>query len=149
MLAAASGISTSDRPDSVPINSCFVLVTVATLLVFPVSAQSPIGDEEIRSAFVGKAACPPQPWPVGFGPFEFRADGAFVRIQDTGSLYGRYTIADGRICVTLSDSSAPSFCLDVLKDGTQYFLRDLSPPLPATPPGPFPVTPCPLPSAAR
>jgi len=98
---------------------------------------------------VGKAACPPKPWPVGFGPFEFRDDGAFVRIQDIASLYGRYGIADGRICVTFSGPLPPNFCFDVLKEGTQYFFGYNSPPPPATPSSPFPVEPCPSPDDAR
>ncbi len=73
--------------------------------------------------FVGKAACPPEPWPVGFGPYEFRADGAFFRKQDLASLFGRYAIADGRICVTLSGPAPPNFCLQVLKDKAQYLFR--------------------------
>jgi hypothetical protein len=127
-----------------------ILITgVATLLAAPASAQSPVDDSEIRATFVGKAACPPKPWPVSFGPFEFRADGVFVRVQDIASLYGRYAIADGRICASFSGPSPPNFCFEVLKDGAQYLFRDVSPPVPDTPRPPIPVTPCALPDDPR
>jgi hypothetical protein len=124
-----------------------LIAAAATLLATPASAQSPVADNEIRATFVGKAACPPKPWPVSFGPFEFRADGVFVRIQDIASLYGRYAIADGRICATFSGPSPPNVCFEVLKEGTQYFFRDVSPPAPDTPRPPIPVAPCDLPDA--
>jgi hypothetical protein len=126
-----------------------ILIAAATLLAAPAAAQSPITDDEIRAAFVGKAACPPKPWPVSFGPFELRADGVFVRVQDIASLYGRYTIADGRICATFSGPSPPNLCFEVLKDGGQYLFRDVSAPVPDTPRPPIPVTPCALPDGPR
>jgi hypothetical protein len=110
----------------------------------PGAAATPVGDDEIRAAFVGKAACPPKPWPVGFGPYEFHADGEFVRAQDLASLYGRYTISGGRICVTSAGNSPPDLCLAVLKEGDQYFFRDDTPPVPAPPRLAFSVTLCPL-----
>ena len=122
---------------------------VTALLATFAFAQSPVGDDEIRAAFVGNAACPAKPWPVSFGPFEFRADGVFVRRQDIASLYGRYAIADGRICVTFTGPAPPDFCLEVLKDGAQHFFRDNSRKLPDTPGPLFPVTPCRLPDDAR
>ena len=45
-----------------------LIAGVMALLAAPASAQAPVADSEIREAFVGKAACPPEPWPVGFGP---------------------------------------------------------------------------------
>jgi hypothetical protein len=126
-----------------------LIAAAATLLAAPASAQSPVADDEIRAAFVGKAACPPQPWGVGFGPFEFRPDGVFVQVQDIASRYGRYAIADGRICTTFSGPSPSDFCVEVLKDGAQYFFREVSPPVRDTPRPPIPVTPCPLPDGPR
>ncbi len=122
-----------------------LIAGVTALLSAPACAQSPVPDGEIREVFVGKAACPPKPWPVGFGPYEFRADGVFFRQQDLASLSGRYAISGGRICVTFSGPAPPDFCLDVLKDKTQYFFRHNGAPVPDAPPAPFPVTPCPLP----
>jgi hypothetical protein len=109
------------------------------------AAATPVGDDEIRAVFVGKAACPPKPWPVGFGPYEFHADGEFVREQDFAPLLGRYTVSKGRICVSFAGGSPPDLCFAVVKEGSEYFFRDDTPPLPATPRLPFPVTPCPLP----
>ncbi len=123
-----------------------ILVAGATaLLAAPALAQSPVPDGEIRDVFFGKAACPPEPWPVGFGPYEFRADGVFFRKQDLASLFGRYAIADGRICVTFSGPAPPNFCLQVLKDKAQYLFRYEGAPVPDPLPQPHPVTPCPLP----
>jgi hypothetical protein len=106
------------------------------------AAVQPASDDDIRATFVGKAACPPQPWPVGVGPHEFRADGTYARSRDLATAHGRYTIADGRICITLADSSKPDFCLAVLKDGPGYTFRlDDAPPRASTH-SPVPVEPC-------
>lgn len=80
-------------------------------------------DDDIRAAFAGKAACPPEPWPVGVGPFEFHPDGTFFRAQDIASAHGRYAIAGGKICVTLTGSDKPDFCLAVLRDAGGYSFR--------------------------
>ena len=102
-------------------------------------------DDDIRAAFVGKAACTPEPAPVGVGPHEFRADGAYVRTRDLADARGRYTVADGRICVTLIDSPHSDFCLAVLTSGVGYAFRlDDAPPA-ASRHAPVPVAPCPLP----
>jgi hypothetical protein len=109
-------------------------------------AQTAVGADEIRSTFVGKAACPPKPWGVSFGPYEFRADGHFFRQQDRASLTGYYSIADGKICIRFTDTVPVKFCLHVLKQDNQYFFRSDDPPLPE-PPAQRPVflvTPCPL-----
>lgn len=105
-----------------------------------------VGDDDIRAAFAGKAACPPEPWPVGFGPFEFRADGAYFRAQDIASAHGRYVIAGGKICVTLAGSEQPNFCLAVLKDPGGYFFRLDDPANAASRHPPVRVTPCQLPA---
>jgi hypothetical protein len=109
------------------------------------AAPALLADDDIRAAFVGKAACPPQPWGVGLGPHEFAADGSYRRARDIASAFGRYTIADGRICVTLMDSERPDFCLAVLRDSGRYLFRlDDEPPAASTD-APEPVEPCPLP----
>src|SRR5437762_4907816 len=103
---------------------------VTALLAASASAQSPVADNEIRDVFVGKAACPPEPWPVGFGPYEFRADGVFIRKQDLASLFGRYAIADGRICATFSGPAPPNLRLQVLHDKAHYLFRYAGAPAP-------------------
>jgi len=108
-------------------------------------AAGPLSDETIRATFVGKAACPPQPWPVGVGPHEFLADGRYRRARDLAPSYGRYTVADGRICVTLAESERPDFCLAVFASGGRFLFRlDDAPPA-TSPHGATPVEPCPLP----
>ncbi len=109
------------------------------------AAPASAGDDDIRAAFVGKAACPPEPWPVGLGPFEFRIGGEYFRAQDIASAHGRYTIANGKICVTLVGSDQPNFCLAVLKDGERYLFRLDEAPTVASRRDPMPVTPCDLP----
>jgi hypothetical protein len=109
------------------------------------AAPLPASDDEIRAAFAGKAACPPEPWPVGTGPFEFRADGEYFRAQDLASAHGRYTIANGKICVTLTGTEQPGFCLAVLKDRERYVFRFDETPAAASRHDPMPVTPCELP----
>jgi hypothetical protein len=112
------------------------------------AVPSPAGDDDIRAAFAGKAACPPQPWAVGVGPFEFRPDGAYFRAQDLASAHGRYAIAGGKICVTLTGSDKPDFCLAVLKDAGGYAFRlDESAAL-ASGHTPVRVVPCDLPAPA-
>jgi hypothetical protein len=106
----------------------------------------PLVDDDIRATFVGRAACPPQPWPVGVGPHEFLADGRYRRARDVASAHGRYTIADGRICVTLAESERPDFCLAVFASGGRFLFRlDDTPPA-VSPYGATPVEPCALPS---
>jgi hypothetical protein len=132
------------------VNALPILIAgLSGLLAAASAAQASVGDSEIRATFVGKAACPPEPWPVGFGPYEFRSDGVFVRMQDLASLFGRYAISDGRICVTFSGPSPPDFCLEVLKDKTQYFFRYQGSPAPSPSSAPYPVTACSLPDGAR
>jgi len=144
-----------------------ILAVSVLLLTGAASAPTPVQDDEIRATFVGKAACPPKPWPVSFGPYEFRADGVFFRAQDLAPWSGRYTIAKGQICITPAGAQAnagnENLCFEVLKDETQYFLRAKAPAPASTPAAPdaspapnvspapaaasvqFPVTPCPLP----
>jgi len=126
-----------------------ILATSVMLLTDAASAPSQVQDDEIRATFVGKAACPPKPWPVSFGPYEFRADGVFFRAQDVAPWSGRYTIAGGQICIGpasgRADAGTESLCFDVLKDETQYFLRAKAAPAPDASSVVFPVTPCPLP----
>ena len=127
-------------------NSLPVFAAAAVMAsVVASSAQSPVDDQDIRTAFVGRAACPPKPWPVSFGPYEFRPDGTYFRMQDIASLHGRYTVAGGRICVSFTGPSPPDFCLEVLKTDAQYFFRYHGSPAPASPLPAYPVTPCPLP----
>lgn len=126
LAAAADAPSPPDAPPSPP-------------------AAVPASDEEIRAAFAGKAACPPEPWPVSFGPWEFHAEGDYKRAQDVASAFGRYTIADGKICVTLSGSDKADFCLAVLKRGDGYLFRLDDSAAVASRRDPVPVTPCPLP----
>ena len=125
------------------------LALLGALLASASEAQTQVAESEIRATFVGKAACPPEPWPVGFGPYEFRADGVFVRVQDIASLWGRYVVSHGRICVTFSGPSPPDFCLAVLKDKLQYFFRREGSGMPRTSSLPYPVTPCLLPADDR
>ncbi len=126
LAAAADAPSTSDTRPSAP-------------------AAVPAGDEEIRAVFTGKAACPPEPWPVGVGPWEFHAEGDYKRTQDVAPAFGRYAIAGGKICVTLARSDKVDFCLAVLKsDGGFLFRLDDSAAI-ASRRDPVPVTPCPLP----
>jgi hypothetical protein len=104
-----------------------------------------VADDDIRATFVGKAACPPQPWPVGVGPHEFLADGRYRRALDVASAHGRYTVTDGRICVTLAESERPDFCLAVFASGGHFLFRlDDAPPA-TSPHAATPVEPCPLP----
>jgi hypothetical protein len=95
----------------------------------------PVEDRDIRTAFVGHEAHPPQPWPVSFGPYEFRSDGTYFRQQDLASAMGRYVIADGRICIRPAEGAFADECYKVLRDGSQYFLQDA-----AGRGAPFPVT---------
>jgi hypothetical protein len=111
----------------------------------PSASLSLAGDDDIRAAFLGKAACSPQPWPVGVGPHEFRADGAYVRQRDIASAHGRYTVGEGRICVTLAGSDRPDFCLAVLKNTGGYLFRLDDQPPATSAHAPVAVTPCPLP----
>jgi hypothetical protein len=128
----------------------FAARLVPLLAAAVVAADTPatprrLADDDIRAAFVGKAACPPQPWPVGVGPHEFSADGRYRRARDIAAAHGRYTIADGRICVTLAESEKPDFCLAVFASGPRFLFRlDDAPPAES----PFPATvvePCALP----
>jgi hypothetical protein len=102
-------------------------------------------DDDIRATFVGRAACPPEPWPVSFGPFEFRPDGSYFRAQDIVSAHGRYVVSGGKICVTIETLSLADFCLAVIKSGGTYAFRIESSAAGAPVLGPLPVTPCPLP----
>jgi hypothetical protein len=132
-----------------------ILATSVLLLTGAAGGPAPVQDDEIRATFVGKAACPEKPWPVSFGPYEFRPDGAFFRAQDLAPWSGRYTVAGGQICITPAsarpDAGSENVCFEVLKDETQYFLRPkVGPASSAAPtanasPVQFPVTPCPLP----
>src|SRR5689334_921022 len=67
--------------------------------VWSIADAVAVPDDEIRAAFVGHEAHPPEPWPVSVGPYEFRADGTYFRQQDLASSYGHYAIKDGRICI--------------------------------------------------
>jgi hypothetical protein len=100
-----------------------------------VAKAIPVEDKDIRAAFVGHEAHPPQPWPVSFGPYEFRSDGTYFRQQDLASAMGRYVIADGRICIRPAEGAFADECYKVLRDGSQYFLQDA-----AGRGAPFPVT---------
>ncbi len=102
-----------------------VLGALALLAPGAVRAETPVADAEIRAHFVGRAAVPAAPLPVGFGAYEFRADGSFHRQQDIASLFGRYVVADGKICIepAAGDPHGERFCLVVLREGDQYFLR--------------------------
>ena len=105
-----------------------------------------VKDEDIRAAFAGKAACPPQPWAVSTGPWEFRTNGEYFRAQDLASAHGRYVIQDGKICVTLAGSDKADFCLAVLKREDEYLFRLDDSAAAASRRPPVPVTPCPLPA---
>jgi len=109
----------------------------------------PVGDEEIRSIFASKAACPPEPWPVGTGPWEFRDGGDYFRAQDLASAHGRYAIQNGKICVTLVGSDKADFCLAVLKRGDAYLFRLDDSAVAASRREPVAVSPCPLPHDPR
>lgn len=104
-----------------------------------------LSDDDIRATFVGKAACPPRPWPVGVGPHEFFADGRYRRARDVASAHGRYTVADGRICVILAESERPDFCLAVLASAGRFLFRLDDTPPDISPHGATPVEPCALP----
>jgi hypothetical protein len=101
-----------------------VLGAVALFASGIVRGETPVPDAEIRAHFVGQAAVP-DALPVGYGAYEFRADGSFHRQQDIVSLFGRYVVTDGKICVepAASDPHGERFCLAVLRHGDQYFLR--------------------------
>jgi hypothetical protein len=111
----------------------------------PPAPASPVDDADIRATFTGKAACPPEPWPISVGPWEFHAGGNYVRVQDLASAFGRYAIADGKICVTLAGSDKADFCLAVLKRGDGYLFRLDTAAGGGSRHDPVPVTPCPLP----
>jgi hypothetical protein len=83
---------------------------------------------------------------VSFGPYEFKADGTYHRQQDIASAIGRYTIANGRICMTFEGPWPSNFCLEVLKTGDHYVFRHHSSATGATALPDQPVTPCPLPN---
>jgi hypothetical protein len=122
-----------------------ILIVAAALVVAGSAAaeQVAVDDNEIRTAFVGHEAHPPKPWPVSFGPYEFRADGTYFRQQDLASFHGRYVIANGRICISPSDG-AGNECYKVLRDGSQYFMQDA-----AGQAAPFPVTLQPITETAK
>ena len=121
------------------------LLAAAAVAADTPASPRPVGDDDIRAVFAGRAACPPQPWPVGVGPHEFLSDGTYRRRRDLASAHGRYAIADGRICVTLADSPRADFCLAVLGAGDRYLFRlDDDPPAASTH-APVAVEPCPLP----
>lgn len=105
-----------------------------------------VGDEEIRAVFAGKAACPPEPRPVGVGPWEFHVGGDYVRHQDLASAYGRYAISGGKIRVTLAGSEHVDFCLAVLKRADAYLFRLDDSAAAESRHDPVAVTPCPLPA---
>jgi hypothetical protein len=111
------------------------------------AATVPVSEEEIRTAFVGKAACPPEPSAVNVGPWEFHSDGGYVRRQDVASAFGHYAISDGKICVTLAGSDKVDFCLAVLKKGDAYLFRLDQSPADRSRHDPVPVTPCTLPQS--
>jgi hypothetical protein len=91
--------------------------------VWLIADPAPVSDDEIRAAFVGHEAHPPQPWPVSFGPYEFRADGSYFRQQDLASSYGHYAIKDGLICISDAPDGPANQCYKVLRNGTQYYLQ--------------------------
>jgi hypothetical protein len=105
---------------------------------------TPVEDKDIRTAFVGHEAHPPPPWPVSFGPYEFRADGTYFRQQDLASAMGRYVIANGRICIGAEEGAPANECYKVLRDGSQYFLQNA-----AGRGAPFPVTLHPITEPAK
>jgi hypothetical protein len=119
------------------IGTSHTLIIAAALAIAASAAAELVAveDNEIRTVFVGHEAHPPKPWPVSFGPYEFRADGTYFRQQDLASFHGRYVIANGRICIGPSDGAPANECYKVLRDGSQYLLQDA-----AGRAGPFPVT---------
>jgi hypothetical protein len=122
------------------------MVAAAAVAADTPAGPQPMIDADIRAVFAGKAACEPQPWGVGVGPHEFHADGAYRRARDVADAHGRYTIKDGRICITLADSQQPDFCLAVLASGGRYLFRlDDAPPA-TSQHGPVAVEACPLPN---
>jgi hypothetical protein len=134
---------------TLPISNCWAQVPdpppaqTQTPVESKTPVHTPVPDDEIRAMFAGKAACPPLPWPVSFGPHEFRADGTYYRMQDLASAYGRYTIAKGKICISFSGPNPPDFCLIVTKNDGHYFFQYDSPRFPANQ-QPYFHTPCPL-----
>jgi hypothetical protein len=66
---------------------CVGLLGTAIVLFFlfaaDAAAQVPVEASEIRSVFVGKAACPPKPWPISTGPHEPALEvlGSLPRLQ--------------------------------------------------------------------
>jgi hypothetical protein len=122
------------------------LVVAAAIAADTPAGLRPAGDDDIRAAFAGKAACEPQPSGIGLGPHEFHADGVYRRARDLASAHGRYAVADSRICVTLMESEQPDFCFAVLVSGGRYLFRlDDQPPAQSNH-APVPVEPCPLPN---
>jgi hypothetical protein len=107
-----------------------------------IADPAPVSDDEIRAAFVGHEAHPPQPWPVSFGPYEFRADGTYFRQQDIASFYGRYVINDGQICISDAQGGPAPQCYKVLRNGSQYYLQYTG-----APGAPFEITLHPIPQA--
>lgn len=123
------------------------LIVAAAMAADTPAEPRPVGDDDIRAAFAGKAACEPQPFGVGLGPHEFHADGIYRRARDLASAHGRYAVTDSRICVTLMDSEQPDFCFAVLvSDGHYLFRLDDQPPAKSKH-APVPVEPCPLPNS--
>jgi hypothetical protein len=122
-----------------------IAVAAAVAADTPAGPQ-PASDDDIRAVFVGHAACEPQPWGVGLGPHQFAADGTYRRTRDVANAHGRYTVKDGRICVTLGESEQPDFCLAVLVSGGRYLFRlDDGPPATSRH-APVPVEVCPIPN---
>jgi hypothetical protein len=108
------------------------------------AAEVVVDDNEIRAAFVGREALPPQPWPVNFGPYEFHSDGTFFRQQDLASASGHYVIANGRICIERSERAPATECYRVFREGAQYFLQHDSGGA-----APFPITLRPIAGTAK
>jgi len=143
VLAAAADAPSPDAPPGAPAPG--TQAPSAQAPAAPVPMPMPVGDEDIRSIFAGKAACPPEPWPVSTGPWEFHDDGNYFRAQDLAAAHGRYAIQNGKICVTLMGSDKADFCLAVLKRGDTYLFRLDDSASAASRREPVAVTPCPLP----
>ena len=140
-LAAAAEV-----PAPPPLQAAPTSVPTPSAPPAPTPPPTPLNNEDIQAVFAGKAACPPGEAPVGVGPWEFHADGDYMRQQDLASAHGRYAVANGKICVTLVDSDKVDFCLAVLKRGDGYLFRLDESESVASRRDPVAVTPCPLPS---
>src|SRR5258708_8740467 len=69
----------------VRIAAALIAALIAATAGSAAMAQTPVSDDDVRTAFVGHEAHPPLPWPVTFGPYEFPFVGNYFPQPDLTS----------------------------------------------------------------